>query len=496
MQNFGEDMPGPSINITEKKYNDLLSGRGCMEPGCNDSKASRTHWSWELRLCQNCWKSKIEREDRLQKIWQGQLTRTGINKLLECIPVAMHDSFMKPHDYIEDLDARPRGAPRLYRYHFKSDVEKIVREHEVLKPPPFQENPEHSTAEKASALAAYQALEADLLSKRNEFLESRKTKNDEHMKRVVKIETCIRNRRSEVAKPYDANRAARKERFTKGAIADLPDIPLDFVKRTKAYKAAVRIFRDPGTERGWQLLKPKIQDEWDKSDKNVPERLVIDGSNTTTRENSVATDTERASYPIMNLRDESVSYPTSYLRNDSTRHVSAQTLNHRQSVLSQMNPWERRASLMPHVNENDPAQSSFFSGMNQVQGFQHNVAPISYMRPTISYHQSLQSGDLGMAGSSLQSSTNYVSYRSLSNFALGQSNTSGHGSNMQITDMSRQGQGSNGQFQGSNNQFQVTNNQLQGPNGQAQGSMKQMAIPSLLNNSYSAGSHGYTHPWN
>lgn len=479
LENFGPDMPGPSMHITEKMYNDLLSGKGCMEPGCDDSKASRTHWSWELRLCQNCWKSKIEREDRLQKVWQGQLTRVVINKLLECIPVAMHDSFMKPHDYIEDIDARPRGAPRLYRYHFRSDVDKIVAEHETLKPPPFQENPEHSTAEKATALAAYQAVEAELLTKRNAFLEARKAKNDEHMKRVVMIETCIRNRRNEVAKPYDANRTARKERFTNGALADLPHIPLEFVKHTKAYKAAVRIFRDPGTERGWQLLKPKIQDEWEQSEKRIAERKAIEGSAASTRESSVVNETDRSSYA-----DLSISYPDNmYARNDSPRNISVQQLNHRQHILSQMSPWER-ATLLPRRNDDDQTASTYFSGLDQMQRYQNNFAPVSFMRPTMPSHQSLHNNAMAMSGSSLQGSNNYVSYRSLSNFSLG--NTSAHGSNMQMTDMS-QGHTSHGQFGG-------TNNQLQGSNGLGQGSVKPMAITSLLNSSYSAAPQAYA-PW-
>ncbi len=259
-------MPEPPPGITERQYNNLLGGKGCMEPGCSDKQASRTHWSWATRWCQACWKKKIGREDKLQKEYQNQLTRNVITKLLECIPVGMHDSFMKPHDYLEDADSRPRGAPRLYRYHLVEDAEKIVREYEALKAPPFKENPAHSAAEKATALAEYQALESEFVTKRAEFLDKRKAENDVHMERVIKIESAIRTRRQENAKPYDANRNARKDLFTKGALRELPDIPIEFVKRCVPFKAAVRIFRDPGSERGWQTLKPKIQAAWDQSE--------------------------------------------------------------------------------------------------------------------------------------------------------------------------------------------------------------------------------------
>lgn len=416
IENFGEDMPRPLGNMTERQYNDLLSGKGCMEDACSDTKASRTHWSWEKRLCQNCWKLKIEREDRLQKIWQNQLTRNGINRLLECIPVGMHDSFMKPHDFIEDVDSRPRGAPRLYRYHFKSDVEKIVEEYEALKPPPYKENPEHSAAEKASALAAHQALEAEFAEKRTEFLEQRKAKNDEHMKRVVKIETCIRNRREVEKKPYDANRNARKERFTKGAETDLPHIPIEFVQNTKAYKAAVRIFRDPGTERGWQLLKPKIEAEWDEStEKKAQEDKARNGNmddNSTTRETSTVNEAEPTPEPLPvpdQVHHHSHHHHIHAAPNSNSFHAARQhALNMAASQQSDL-----LQSVMMMGGHNQFHSTSYHTGMHQApHGFHHSQrVHNSIMLPTATYHnEALNRNDFGMSGSTMQIPSGYVGY--------------------------------------------------------------------------------------
>ncbi len=266
LENYGSEMPDPPPNITERQYNNLLGGKGCMDPNCADTQASRTHWSWMTRWCQPCWKSRIEREDRLLKLHQNQLTRTVITKILQCVPAGMHDSFMKPHDFLEDAESRPRGAPRLYKYYLVKNVEDTIKEYEALKAPPFKENPEHSQAEKAAALAEYQALEVECANKRTEFLEKRKEQNDLHMQQVIKIEAAVRARRQEVAKPYDYNRNARKKLFTKGAQEELPHIPIEFVTHCRSFKAAVRIFRDPGSERGWQVLKPKIQADWDSSE--------------------------------------------------------------------------------------------------------------------------------------------------------------------------------------------------------------------------------------
>jgi hypothetical protein len=264
-ENYGQDMPDPPRGLTERQYNDLLGGKGCLEPGCTDKLASRTHWSWAQRWCWDCWKAKIEREDRVLKLNHAPHGRNLVAKLLECIPVGMHDSFLKPHDFIEDLESRPRGAPRLYRYYLKEDVKKIIEKYDALIPAPFVENPEQTPEERASARAAWQEEMDKLDDKKAEFLADGKAKNDEYMKIVQKIESLVKKRRDVVAKPYNDNRQARRELFTRRAREDLPHIPTSFVESTKAYKAATRIFRDGGTERGWQTLKPKIEKEFEKS---------------------------------------------------------------------------------------------------------------------------------------------------------------------------------------------------------------------------------------
>jgi len=264
-ENYGQDMPDPPCGLTERQYNDLLGGKGCLEPGCSDDRASRTHWSWAQRWCWDCWKGKIEREDRVLKANHNPHGRNLIAKLLECIPVGMHDSFLKPHDFIEDLESRPRGAPRLYRYYLTEDVKKIIEKYDALTPPPFVADPTHTPEETNRARALWQEEMDKLDDKKAQFLADGKAENDKHMQIVQKIESLVKKRRDLVAQPYNVNRQARRDLFTKRAQEDLPHIPTRFVERTKAYKAATRIFRDGGTERGWLTLKPKIEKEWGES---------------------------------------------------------------------------------------------------------------------------------------------------------------------------------------------------------------------------------------
>ncbi|PBP19121.1 hypothetical protein BUE80_DR010077 [Diplocarpon rosae] len=265
IENFGSDIPtAASMGLSERQYTNLLGGKGCMEPGCDDKKASRTHWSWAQRWCTDCWRSKIEREDRILKARQHDFpNRQVLTKLLECIPIGMHDSFMKAHDYIEDMESRPASAPRIYKYYLKAEVDKIIEEYQAFKLAPFKDDPAKSAAQNASDRTEHQAKEAAAVVAQAKFMDDGKAANAEHMQRVLKIEAAIRAKRQGDALPYNENRRARRELFLKRAATEIPDIPESFIVETKAFKAATRIFRDPGTERGWQTLKPKIQKEWD-----------------------------------------------------------------------------------------------------------------------------------------------------------------------------------------------------------------------------------------
>ena len=264
-ENHGADMPLAPPGVTPRQYLNLLQGKGCLEHGCNDDKTSKTSWSWMRRWCASCWKGKLEREDRVIKIRQNLYSRTTLTKMLECIPVGMHDSFMKPHDFVEDLESRPRGAPRLYKYYLTEDINRIITEYEALTPAPYVEDPTQSPEEKSASLAAHQALMDALDEKRAEFFAKGKSKNDEHMALVMRIEAGVRKRRGDVRVPNDKNRNSRRELFTKRATEDIPWVTTDFVVNTKCFKAATRIFRDGGTERGWLTLKPKILKEWEDS---------------------------------------------------------------------------------------------------------------------------------------------------------------------------------------------------------------------------------------
>lgn len=287
-ENFGFDLPEEIPGLTPQQYVDLLGGKGCMEPRCKNREATRTHWAWKKRWCLQCWKAKIEREDRIQKHNQLSYTRNVIDKLLECIPVGMYDSFGKPHDYVED-GAQPPGnqaaTHRLYKYYLLADVTRIIAEYEALTPEPYHEDPTHDAQQKATARQVWDDKMARLDEDRDKFFEAQKAGNQEIMQLVLRIEAAIREKRAKCRKPNDANRESRRSLFLMSAKRDLPEVPEEFVQSCKAFKAACRIFRDGGSDRGWRTLMPKIQAEFVK-EQQAKQKATETVSNTSSQVNS------------------------------------------------------------------------------------------------------------------------------------------------------------------------------------------------------------------
>lgn len=289
-ENFGYNLPEHIPGLSGPAYLDLLGGKGCMEPGCKNKDATRAHWAWKKRWCFNCWKEKIEREDRIQKHRQLQYTRATIDQLLACIPVSMYDSFGKPHDYVED-EAQPQAnqasTHRLYKYYLIADVENIIKEYEALTPEPYREDPTHDAQQKVVARQIYDEKMLKLPEEQTKFCDEKKAENQKLMQLVLQIEKAIKERREKTRKPNDANRKARRKLFLESAKRDLPEIPEEFVLTTKAFKDATRIFRDPGSERGWRTLMPKILAEYEAS-KKKDQKAANPASNATSNTTSEA----------------------------------------------------------------------------------------------------------------------------------------------------------------------------------------------------------------
>lgn len=54
VRHFGHDMPSPPSGLSEPQYADLLTGTGCQARGCKDTKARKTYWAFQKRLCMKC----------------------------------------------------------------------------------------------------------------------------------------------------------------------------------------------------------------------------------------------------------------------------------------------------------------------------------------------------------------------------------------------------------------------------------------------------------
>lgn len=61
INHYGDEMPDLPISLTEQKYIDLLSGRGCQNSICHKEHTARVYWMFQVRLCADCFKQKTMR---------------------------------------------------------------------------------------------------------------------------------------------------------------------------------------------------------------------------------------------------------------------------------------------------------------------------------------------------------------------------------------------------------------------------------------------------
>lgn len=58
---FGYDMPECPANMSEQSYADLLVGRGCQNRNCPKEQTVGVYWTFQVRLCADCFKQKTMR---------------------------------------------------------------------------------------------------------------------------------------------------------------------------------------------------------------------------------------------------------------------------------------------------------------------------------------------------------------------------------------------------------------------------------------------------
>jgi hypothetical protein len=248
------------------------------------------------------------------------------------------------------------------------------------------EDPTQTPEERNRARAAWQEEMDKLDDKKTKFLEDGKKANDKHMETVQKIESLVKKRRDLVAQPYNNNRQARRELFTRRAREDLPHIPTSFVESTKAYKAATRIFRDGGTERGWQTLRPKIEKEFEKSKATSTNSAIADldeeetpeqegdgnGTHSTTQPDLGRT-TMQTNRAVMQRR-----YNAEQLRAQRDLMLFGPGLSNAASGLSlSMQAGFSTMQRQAHLNQH---QQSFAGGLGRAPSLYDNFGPTLFQR--------------------------------------------------------------------------------------------------------------------
>lgn len=61
LNHFGPAMPDCPAGLTEQQYVDLLVGRGCQNRVCPRENTARVYWTFQVRLCAECFRQKTIR---------------------------------------------------------------------------------------------------------------------------------------------------------------------------------------------------------------------------------------------------------------------------------------------------------------------------------------------------------------------------------------------------------------------------------------------------
>jgi len=56
-QNYGLGIQLLPEGLSERQFNILLEGKGCMS--CKNPRTTMTHWSWCKRWCATCWEREV-----------------------------------------------------------------------------------------------------------------------------------------------------------------------------------------------------------------------------------------------------------------------------------------------------------------------------------------------------------------------------------------------------------------------------------------------------
>ncbi|KAK5045338.1 hypothetical protein LTR84_009444 [Exophiala bonariae] len=231
---FGYDMPDCPVDMSEQAYADLLVGRGCQNRNCPKEQTAGVYWTFQVRLCADCFKKKTMRADELPVHRRHVLNITAEGEgrpLWELLPLARSDGrrHMRPRSV--DMSTNGWASAHSHRQYVFLRSAYLRLENKYL----LFLRSEPSSAQLAT------------------WTDGILTKTLEFMVEVNQLETWHK-----VQKRPDTNVHNARERFFVARAAELsPPIKRSVLLRMAAFRRILNV-QTPPTERSWKTLEAKI----------------------------------------------------------------------------------------------------------------------------------------------------------------------------------------------------------------------------------------------
>lgn len=183
------------------------------------------------------------------------------DKILKALRYGICDSYGKPRETV--AEPIPENTnPRLHKVWLASDINELLQHWDTIGIEPTARN--SPTLSPTALDLAWRAWNVRQQAFDQRLVQMTAAK-EEYMKKVIKIEECIRENNQPKKTAMADLRQRREAAFQAKAAVDFPDTPFADIKALRCYKTTMRVRNEPTRdvkfEGSWKRLKPKIEKE-------------------------------------------------------------------------------------------------------------------------------------------------------------------------------------------------------------------------------------------
>lgn len=241
---YGFDHPDPPPGLTEMQYAELLTGVGCQTNGCNDKASRKVYWGFLRRWCSKCVETNTIRESDIVGVLEEY------SCFRDCIPKVTFDSWNR-YLWVGDPSQKPGWAQNAGTYirYSRLALTRFIRDYD-----------EFVTVTPDGKVKTEEEKKA--------WVDNRKQANGVQVEKLRLIEAYVETEKKGKKGRSGSTKAAREAFYKERALKMNPPLSGDALTKLKKYKAAIEIPKMP-TERSWQELLPKLEEDRAKAEERI-----------------------------------------------------------------------------------------------------------------------------------------------------------------------------------------------------------------------------------